>query len=666
MRILFLLQDLPYPPTDGVRWKPYNVIQHMSREHECHVVAFQEPGSGRDQAWMEHNPRVKVLATHRTASGARLLVGRVGALLSGRPLSVARWASPSLRAQVRRLAAEGAYDVVHVDMLNLAQYLPDLAGAPTVCSINDASSRLHPQLLRLEGNPWRRLLYRVLGARLRRYERTALMGAHRVHVVSPRDAEYLRRLAPGLRVEAISIAVADQFFQVAPAEDSRAPTLLSLGLINSSVTAAPFLEFVRDVWPRVREGSPDASFVVLARGAQDALGRRVGGVPGLRVLDWVDDYEGTLAEAHVVLCLDAAGTGIKNRVVQAMAAGRAVVGTRAAFEGIPVEHGVSGFVCDSVAEAGTWAGVLLRDAALRAAVGRGAREVAAAHFASAVVGRRWEALYREVAGEGWRPVAEAPPRHLVLKGAAAAVLGHPLMGRALDLAFRGVIPARGMRFRTSGAVAPSSKAQLFWGMYESAEDRFVTRHLRRDLDVVEVGSGMGVVSSRIGRLLDPGRRLVCVEANADLLPLLRENVARNAPECRVEFVHAALGGTDGQAATFVPGATHETSTIRSPTEAASPGGRPVPTVTLAGLLEARGLGAYTLVCDVEGAEAAFILAPGSLERCAQLVIELHDTEHDGRRWTVDDLAGAVVARQGMAVVDCYGPVFVFQRGAVAG
>lgn len=62
MRILYLLQDFPYPATDGVRHKPYNLLSYMARRHECHVLSF---GRAADRAlvpeWEGKLPGLKVL-----------------------------------------------------------------------------------------------------------------------------------------------------------------------------------------------------------------------------------------------------------------------------------------------------------------------------------------------------------------------------------------------------------------------------------------------------------------------------------------------------------------------------------------------------------------------------------------------------------------------------
>jgi hypothetical protein len=93
---------------------------------------------------------------------------------------------------------------------------------------------------------------------------------------------------------------------------------------------------------------------------------------------------------------------------------------------------------------------------------------------------------------------------------------------------------------TSEVVSPSTRAALFFGLYERAELRFVRSWLRGDLDVVELGSSIGIVSAHLARKLERGQRLVCVEANGALLKLLAENVRTNAPAAELSIRHGAI------------------------------------------------------------------------------------------------------------------------------
>ena len=113
-----------------------------------------------------------------------------------------------------------------------------------------------------------------------------------------------------------------------------------------------------------------------------------------------------------------------------------------------------------------------------------------------------------------------------VKGALAGLLCHPVVGAGLAKIFDDRIPSRGMRVHTDDPrVANETKAALFWGIYERAEIDFVQRHLNGDLDVVELGGSIGVLSCAILRGMVDSAKLVTVEADPALTGLLDQNLA---------------------------------------------------------------------------------------------------------------------------------------------
>lgn len=210
---------------------------------------------------------------------------------------------------------------------------------------------------------------------------------------------------------------------------------------------------------------------------------------------------------------------------------------------------------------------------------------------------------------------------------------------------------------TTSVTSAKTRASLFWGMYESAELRLVSKYLRSDLDVVELGSSIGVVSAHIAQRLGSNRRMVCVEASPSLLPTLEANVKANAPDAMVTFLNRAI-------AYVAPGESVAFSVSRN--NVASHVGRGdrevhVAATQLSELLRSAEIREYALVCDIEGAEAGIIHHDSrALGTCKQIIIELHQTEIAGSIVSVEDLAALFVA-EGFETKASYGPVHVFSR-----
>lgn len=248
-----------------------------------------------------------------------------------------------------------------------------------------------------------------------------------------------------------------------------------------------------------------------------------------------------------------------------------------------------------------------------------------------------------------------------LRNFATRLLLGPGMGSLVSAVFRGRVPCLrfpGPRVRLEGT-PPSHAAAVFFGVYEGAEIRFIHEDLRRDLDVVELGSSIGVVASHLVRHLEPGRRVICVEANPDLLPLLEKNVRANALSAEPHFVHAAIDYEHAEVS-LVTGMTN----LGGRTVGRDVAGRRthrVPTTTLGSLVERFDLGAYALVSDIEGAEWGFVRNDRkALEGCRQLVLEMHG-EREGDETKVDELARIVSDELGFVLRKRHGPVGFFER-----
>jgi FkbM family methyltransferase len=246
-----------------------------------------------------------------------------------------------------------------------------------------------------------------------------------------------------------------------------------------------------------------------------------------------------------------------------------------------------------------------------------------------------------------------------LKLRVARIVTSETAGRLIGALSANQIRHHGLVFDVrSSDFSPRVRAQMFWGIYESAETRMIRDLLRGSTTVVELGSSLGVTSAHIAALMAPGGHLVCVEANPRLLPGLRARLARRAGSLRLDVMHAAVAGHCGDAALAVAAAT-----VGSRLGAAGPRESivTVPTLTLHEILRRTGVGDFDLVSDIEGAESAFLLEdPGVLRGCRRAVIELHDTAVGGRAIQISDLAEAAVAA-GLRIVRRHGPVVGFIR-----
>jgi len=254
----------------------------------------------------------------------------------------------------------------------------------------------------------------------------------------------------------------------------------------------------------------------------------------------------------------------------------------------------------------------------------------------------------------------------VFKRKVAGLLVNSTTGKAIGLIYRDRIPARGLMVRTaSPLIRPEVKALLALGMYESAERRLVTRFLRSDVAVVELGSSIGYITGHIALRCPPHQ--VGVEANILLHPLI-EDLMRLNGLTSVRLIHGAIDYSGRKTVRFSVNSYNTGSAVATDNTTRRPAMEvEVAALTLGDVVDREGIHEFALVCDIEGAERGMIWNENStvIRRCRQMIIELHGGEYNHEQMSPDALAQKVQSRWGMQVTARDGNTWVFQRQEAA-
>lgn len=248
---------------------------------------------------------------------------------------------------------------------------------------------------------------------------------------------------------------------------------------------------------------------------------------------------------------------------------------------------------------------------------------------------------------------------LFMKQSAMRLACHKRVGKALSIYYKDRIPNRSCIIETSHeAITDSLKASLYWGVYETSEVLFVDRYLRSDLDVIELGSSIGVVSSHIAQKLSSERRLICVEANPQLISVIQTNIKNNAPNLRINVLHGAIDYSDAKVITLDIGGRNIDSKITKTGKNLVP----IPVLTLGEVCNRYHVEEFCLVCDIEGSEWGMLQNEAEvLNRCRQVIIELHHTKQVNKLITIDDLVSIMVYDYKFTLVQQRGNVYLFEH-----
>lgn len=381
MKVLLLVPRLPGTGFTGDRVRAELHLEALA-ELGARVTIVGGAPPGRPLAAVAGAEEVRGVPIRRAALPFQL----ARAVTRGWPLQTALFDG----AWEGALEGSGPFDLVVLILARLHPRLkPLLPRAPLVVDYVDALSLAARQNAERDPALWRRLYWRVEGARLERAEREAARGARLLLATTPFDAA---ALPAGTEAIAIGARIGP------PPPRERAPVVVFTGRMGYRPNAVAAELLLREIWPRVRERVPEAELVVGGADAPASLRRRAAATPGARLVSPVGDMRALLLSARVAAVPVDMGTGTPNKVYEALEAGCAVVATPAAAARTVLDGVAAPLRAASGPEAfAREVAALLADAASAEALGQAGRDFAVAHADRGEIARSLARLLRRAA-----------------------------------------------------------------------------------------------------------------------------------------------------------------------------------------------------------------------------------------------------------------------------
>ncbi|MHC4512227.1 MAG: glycosyltransferase [Planctomycetota bacterium] len=331
MRILVVSPFEPHPAADhGGAVYLGAFLAELSRQADVRVVAFaQEPKAPALGGVTSHT--VPFRRNDQLGPGA-LGLRRLRLLwlwgLSRLPLLVAKHRSRAFRELLHRVTLEFRPQLCLVEFAVMAQYLEDLPEQRCVLTDHEHGLAVPPSIG--PGSFGRRRDEALWRDYVRRYYRQAEV----VQALTQPDADRLAALLErpvGVRPPLVPVPENP----VTPASAERRLLFLGDYRHHPNPEAAAFL--AHHVMPRVLDKVPDAELWLAGPRAGDEV-RALGQHPGVRIVGYVENLQATLAKARCLLAPVFSGSGVRIKVLTALAHGLPVVANELGLQGVTAPH----------------------------------------------------------------------------------------------------------------------------------------------------------------------------------------------------------------------------------------------------------------------------------------------------------------------------------------
>jgi sugar transferase (PEP-CTERM/EpsH1 system associated) len=400
MKILMLCRLFPHPHK-GASIRPFYLIKHLSERYgyEITLLSFKEENIERYYGYeLEKYCHVtKYIDIKLYNSLFNKIFYTIGNMFSFQNLLedhifLNYYYSPKMKREIDVLLKTEDFDAIYCEG-PMAPYVENIA-LPKIVEPLDAASDAYYQMFFHTNNPVRKFLCLLQYAGERSHEKRSYKKFDYCTAVTQRDKMILDSYSPASNVIVIPNGVDISYFKpITTKEDF--PSLIFVGDMSSSTNASAVLYFYVKIFPSVLKKYPNTKFYAVGRNPPKEI-QQLSLDESVIVTEDVNDVRLYLAKASIVVISITGGTGIKNKVLEAMAMGKPVVTTSIGAQGIEVSPGKNIVIADKPKEFAKRVVELLSDEQLRQKIAQNGRRLVGNNYPWENVADMLNVLFEEI------------------------------------------------------------------------------------------------------------------------------------------------------------------------------------------------------------------------------------------------------------------------------
>lgn len=405
MQILIITASLPYPPASGGAIRTLGIIHGLYQAgHEITLLSFH---TGITSPY--ETPLADYCTHIETVSSPtrRSVVDRLKTLFFSQEPDIARrFYDVNFAETLRQLLRENEYDLIQFEAIETICYLPVAQAEQPEAKLSfdtfNAEYALQRNMFeidRTEMRRWPLAVYSFIQTRrITRYERQMCRAADIVFAVSEEDADLLRNFRDDRQIYVVPSGIFADDYTTPGMNDALTlehPALVFTGTMDYRPNVDAMLWFTETVLPRIHASKPETQLYIVGNRPHSRL-EHLRQQQNIHITGWVNATQPYLHAADLYIAPLRMGSGTRLKLLEAMAAGRAIISTSTAAAGLQDEAKSGMIIADDPAKMADTITKLIDDAERREAIGTKARELVRHHYDWSVLVPHLLTAYREI------------------------------------------------------------------------------------------------------------------------------------------------------------------------------------------------------------------------------------------------------------------------------
>lgn len=317
------------------------------------------------------------------------------------PFLVSIYYSPRIKQILQSELEEGSYDLIHAEMSYTLPCLPEHK-LPVILVEQTIMSRIFTHQAKTDKRLWFRPFMLIDIAKMRYWEKYFWKKVSRVVTVSEEDADIVRKIVPGLKVEVVPNGVGEDVSNL-PKNLHYSHEILYMGNYKwiQNWEAAELL--AKEVFPLIKRQIPSARLVIAGQSPTSEVKALANPDLGISILSLKDDdFEGVVRaylKAGLFVAPMYAPGGTRLKILAAMASMVPVVTTTIGAEGYGAVDGESILIGNTSEELANIAVKVMNNRQIYAKIALNARRLVDNNFSWEPIAKKLQEIYEEIVNE---------------------------------------------------------------------------------------------------------------------------------------------------------------------------------------------------------------------------------------------------------------------------
>ena len=381
MKILQIANKFPYPAKDGGSIATLNLSRSFaSLGHKITLLAINTSKHYTDPSTVPAELSEAIRFISVPVNTDIRISGLIrNFLFSTWPYNAERFISKEFDNTLKELLKAEQFDIIQLEGLYLAPYLETIRAhsqAKVVMRAHNIEHEIWERTASLTKGFRKRYIFH-LARRIRQMELQFLNRYDAILPITTRDGDLLYKL--GCRLPSHVVPMGINAFELLPDHSHiDFPSVFHLGALDWMPNQEGLLWFFKNVWGKVIEKHPDILFYLAGRNAPHHFKSLP--YPNIVYKGEVDHAYDFMRSKAIMIVPVLSGSGMRIKIIEGMALGKAIITTSVGTEGIATTHGTDILIADDPGEFARNLCALIEDREYCLKIGENARNFVAVQY----------------------------------------------------------------------------------------------------------------------------------------------------------------------------------------------------------------------------------------------------------------------------------------------